>query len=66
MRLLSLTLGALLGAALVAGPAPAQTVVRVGSTPTGVPFTFLDTKTNTIQGFMVDLSPTACCSSTAA
>lgn len=29
--------------------------MRVGSTPTGVPFTFLDTKTNTIQGIMVDL-----------
>lgn len=36
-------------------PASAQTVLRVGSTPTGVPFTFLDTKTNTIQGIMVDL-----------
>jgi polar amino acid transport system substrate-binding protein len=35
--------------------APAQTVLRVGSTPTGTPFTFLDTKTNTIQGIMVDL-----------
>ncbi|MEJ0068392.1 MAG: ABC transporter substrate-binding protein [Pseudomonadota bacterium] len=45
----------LLAVALIAGPADAQTVVRVGSTPTGVPFTFLDTKTNTIQGFMVDL-----------
>lgn len=30
-------------------------VFKVGSTPTGVPFTFLDTKTNTIQGIMVDL-----------
>ncbi len=28
---------------------------NVGSTPTGVPFTFLDVKTNTIQGAMVDL-----------
>src|SRR5437660_3230051 len=33
----------------------AQTVMNVGSTPTGIPFTFLDTKTNTIQGVMVDL-----------
>lgn len=41
--------------ALAAVPAVAQTVLRVGSTPTGVPFTFLDTKTNTIQGIMVDL-----------
>ena len=42
-------------AMLVAGPAVAQQTLRVGSTPTGVPFTFLDTKTNTIQGIMVDL-----------
>src|SRR5437016_6147056 len=28
--------------------------LKVGSTPTGVPFTFLDTKTNTIEGIMVD------------
>ena len=33
----------------------AQQVVRVASTPTGVPFTFLDTKTNQISGIMVDL-----------
>src|SRR6266568_3019369 len=38
-----------------AQPAPAQQVLKVGSTPTGVPFTFLDTKTNSIQGIMVDL-----------
>ena len=36
-------------------PASAQQVLKVGSTPTGMPFTFLDTKTNTIQGMMVDL-----------
>jgi len=37
-------------------PVPAQTLTyNVGSTPTGVPFTFLDVKTNTIQGAMVDL-----------
>ena len=41
---------------LAAGmPASAQQVLKVGSTPTGMPFTFLDTKTNTIQGVMVDL-----------
>src|SRR5512144_1793659 len=39
----------------VAMPASAQQVLKVGSTPTGIPFTFLDTKTNTIQGIMVDL-----------
>src|SRR5437588_13017107 len=36
-------------------PTRAQTILKVGSTPTGIPFTFLDTKTNTIQGVMVDL-----------
>src|SRR6266542_2498390 len=35
--------------------AGAEQVLKVGSTPTGIPFTFLDTKTNTIQGVMVDL-----------
>jgi polar amino acid transport system substrate-binding protein len=35
--------------------AAAQGVLKVGSTPTGIPFTFLDTKTNTIRGVMVDL-----------
>lgn len=40
---------------IAAGTAAAQTVVKVGSTPTGSPFTFLDTKTNTIQGVMVDI-----------
>lgn len=44
--------------AAVAAQMPAQAqdkVLKVGSTPTGVPFTFLDTKTNTIEGIMVDL-----------
>ena len=45
------------GSALAGGlsPAWAQAVLKVGSTPTGSPFTFLDTKTNTIEGVMVDL-----------
>src|SRR5882724_5500488 len=42
-------------ALVAAKPASAQQVLKVGSTPTGIPFTFLDTKTNTIQGVMVDL-----------
>ena len=47
---------ALLALSLAAAlPASAQQVLKVGSTPTGVPFTFLDTKTNEIQGVMVDL-----------
>lgn len=51
---------ALAAAALAAlaqvGPCAAQQpTYNVGSTPTGIPFTFLDVKTNTIQGAMVDL-----------
>src|SRR6266446_7596822 len=42
-------------AVAAAAPGSAQQVLKVGSTPTGVPFTFLDTKTNSIQGVMVDL-----------
>jgi len=38
-----------------ASPSLAAGEMRVGSTATGVPFTFLDTKSNSIQGFMVDL-----------
>lgn len=41
--------------ALIATASVAQTTYKVGSTPTGVPFTFMDTKTQTIQGAMVDL-----------
>ena len=40
---------------MLATPAMAQQTLKVGSTPTGSPFTFLDTKTNTIQGVMVDM-----------
>ena len=47
---------ALMTALCASGTAWAQDkVLKVGSTPSGVPFTFLDTKTNTIQGIMVDL-----------
>lgn len=35
--------------------ARAETVYKVGSTPTGIPFTFLDPQTNQIQGMMVDV-----------
>ena len=48
---------ALLLPALVLVPAAsAQTAVNVGATATGVPFTFLDVKTNSIQGMMVDVA----------
>ena len=46
----------LLAMALYVPSAAAQEkILKVGSTPTGVPFTFLDTKTNTITGALVDL-----------
>jgi polar amino acid transport system substrate-binding protein len=54
MVLKRLVLAAVTALALTA-PASAQQTLKVGSTPTGTPFTFLDTKTNTIQGIMVDL-----------
>jgi polar amino acid transport system substrate-binding protein len=54
VRRFLVALAAFAGLAL-APPAGAQPVLKVGSTPTGIPFTFLDTKTNTIQGVMVDL-----------
>jgi polar amino acid transport system substrate-binding protein len=46
---------AALGMMVATATAQAQTVYKVGSTPTGTPFTFLDAKTNTIQGVMVDV-----------
>lgn len=47
---------AVLAASAHIAPSSAQTpTYNVGSTPTGIPFTFLDVKTNTIQGAMVDL-----------
>lgn len=52
-RLVQLTVAAIILTA--AASASAQQVLKVGSTPTGVPFTFLDTKTNSIEGIMVDL-----------
>jgi polar amino acid transport system substrate-binding protein len=57
MKLLKLAAAAVCAVALqFTGTVNAQEkVLKVGSTPTGVPFTFLDTKTNTIEGIMVDL-----------
>lgn len=56
MKLKFLTIAAVMtAAALTAGAAGAQQTLKVGSTPTGSPFTFLDAKTNTIQGVMVDI-----------
>ena len=57
MRMLSraVRFAAALALAGAAALANAQPVYKVGSTPTGVPFTFLEVKTNTIQGAMVDI-----------
>jgi polar amino acid transport system substrate-binding protein len=52
---LAVTQLAVMMALAAATSASAQQVLKVGSTPTGAPFTFLDTKTNSIQGLMVDL-----------
>ncbi|WP_251864481.1 ABC transporter substrate-binding protein [Achromobacter sp. Marseille-Q4962] len=54
MKFKTLVVSALAALTLGAG-AQAQTVLKVGSTPTGSPFTFLDTKTNSIEGVMVDI-----------
>src|SRR5436309_3231342 len=41
--------------AIASGAAQAaEPTYRIGATATGVPFTFLDVKTNSIQGMMVD------------
>jgi len=47
---------AIVSISALSSPSSAQQTLKVGSTPTGIPFTFLDTKTNTIQGIMVDLA----------
>lgn len=44
-----------LAALSLPGEARAQQTVRIGSTPTGVPFTFLNTQNNQIEGIMVDI-----------
>ncbi|MCP1611992.1 polar amino acid transport system substrate-binding protein [Azospirillum lipoferum] len=41
--------------AVFATTASAQTVFKVGSTPTSVPFAFIDVKTNSPQGMMIDV-----------
>ncbi len=56
MKLVAVAASLLATLALTVGaPASAQTPMKVGSTPTGSPFTFLETKTNTIDGIMVDI-----------
>lgn len=55
MQLKSLVISLTAACCIVAGGAVSAQAVKVGSTPTGSPFTFLDTKTNTIEGVMVDI-----------
>jgi polar amino acid transport system substrate-binding protein len=56
MKLKSLAVCFVIALSLATGVnALAQTVLKVGSTPSGSPFTFLDTKTNSIEGVMVDI-----------
>ena len=55
MSLKKIALVACLSAIACFGANAQDQVLKVGSTPTGIPFTFLDTKTNTIEGVMVDL-----------
>ena len=50
-----LAVAVFLSCILCIGAKAQEQVLKVGSTPTGIPFTFLDTKTNTIEGVMVDL-----------
>lgn len=46
---------ALMASVAFSGQVLAQETFKVGSTPSGVPFTFLDVKTNEIDGVMVDI-----------
>jgi len=56
MKMTSFLTSSVLACALISAPAAqAQKTLKVGSTPTGIPFTFLDVKTNTIEGVMVDI-----------
>jgi polar amino acid transport system substrate-binding protein len=55
-RLIKLTTCAALSFPILLGAVQAQDTLRVGATPTAVPFNFLDTKTNTLQGVMIDIT----------
>lgn len=55
MKLKKAIVGMVIGALGVISFGASAKTYNVGSTPTGMPFTFLDAKTNTIQGVMVDL-----------
>ncbi|MBK5009445.1 amino acid ABC transporter substrate-binding protein [Pseudomonas sp. S60] len=53
-QLRALTCAAALAASFITGTAFSADTYRVGATATGVPFTFLDVKSNQIQGMMID------------
>ena len=55
-RLIKLTTCAALTLPVLLGTAQAQETLRVGATPTAVPFNFLDTRTNTLRGVMIDIT----------
>lgn len=55
-RLIKLSTCAALAIPMLIGSAQAEDILRVGATPTAVPFNFLDTKTNTLQGVMIDIT----------
>ncbi len=55
MFIRAITAAALLVLAASVPARAADKVYKVGSTPTGIPFTFLDMKTSTIEGVMVDI-----------
>lgn len=54
-RLMKLAACAALALPMLLNAAQADTL-RVGATPTAVPFNFLDTKTNSLQGVMIDIT----------
>lgn len=51
----SLTIALSIACSAVAMSSAQAEKLRVGSTPTSVPFSFLDPKTNTVQGVMIDI-----------
>lgn len=55
MKIKKAIMGLMIGALSVMPLAASAKTYNVGSTPTGMPFTYLDSQTNTIQGIMVDL-----------
>lgn len=55
MRLRKLFLGAIAATIISSAPVWAQETIKVGSSPTGLPFTFVNTETNQMDGILVDV-----------